>query len=456
MIVEFPRESPLFTQNHRNKKIIAMVPAQSQWRSHASTLDSLKSRNTDVTMTGAKLSNLLSKSLLDLLTSSSERITPVASDGSDQSQVVDVYHNFLNSLSNVTPQNTSSIESVNKLKETFEKWVFSSMAMVGVGSISNTLKFWKEFGNGNEESFTDSRYLVWFAKEILLGLATEEFMANEHNDALNDEGMNSVEKKFRDHVMEVLDHWHQSSSELLSRNGAKTGSPHPLGKGYSPIEEEDADTAGVMWQMLLENAHLTPLTLRDAYEKFSSPHHRYERNSLSLGEKDENNPPQADYFAWPTFLRCAAYEANRREIGGASHSLKRRESNNSMALLVDGGTKTNNDWWPLFGYLITYSFMSSPLKMTTEQKLTLLKENIITSLPSMMLIPNFDHDTRNSLLSGIAACILDELADWIVLDSLALGEEVEEVSAVARMNEEVRNRYRANVDQIVDLLLVDG
>ena len=97
--------------------------------------------------------------------------------------------------------------------------------------------------------------------------------------------------------------------------------------------------------------------------------------------------------------------------------------------------------------------------MTVDQKLIFLKEKIVTSLPSMMLIPNFDYNTKNSLLSGIVACIFDEMGDWIVTDSLAVSGMDANDSALVRMDQEMMmmcNHRRANVCRVVDLMLVDG
>ena len=120
----------------------------------------------------------------------------------------------------------------------------------------------------------------------------------------------------------------------------------------------------------------------------------------------------------------------------------------------DGSESKNNDWWPLLGYVITYAFLSSTPnnELTTQQKVVYLKDNILDSLPSMMNIPNFNYSIKNSLLSGVIACVLDELGEWIVLDGLVLGDSEEGVSS----GEGGSDQQRASVDQVVDLLLVDG
>ena len=292
--------------------------------------------------------------------------TPATSNGngSGNDSQSDVYQQYLNSSAIVNP-------------ERLENWLSSAMATVGVGSNSNTLKFWRAHGNGNEEVFADGRYLVWLVKEILLGLAdvdVEGTMSTaEVIQGWNDRARHSYsDDRFRDRVSEVLEHWQQSTMNLLSKNGAEVGT-----------EEEGADTAGIMWQMLLQNAHLTPVTLRDAFDNFSSPQRQYEQNVLPRSNIDNEDLLPAEYFAWPTFFRCAASGAARdcaHEHGGASHPNKRRRSNDSTSLLVGGGGAQTDAWWPLFGYFITYAFISSPIEMTTEQKIIFLKENFHAGL----------------------------------------------------------------------------
>jgi hypothetical protein len=481
------------------EQAMTMAAVWSQKRSHASTtvVDAEAETSNDIilSMEGAKLTHLLSKSLVDLLTTTTpaaDAAADAASNGNgSQSQPTDIYQQYLlnanNAPSFVTATTTTARPSESSsIIERAEIWLASAMATMGVGSNSNTLKFWKAHshdggGGGNEEEvYADGRYLVWLVKEILL-MGFEEFIPateedqgwNNHNQARSSE----YDTLFRNHVMDVLECWHQSALDLLSKNGVNVGASYQLGDDSRVGEEEDGgdDTAGAMWLMLLQNAHLTPGTLRDAFNNFTSPQHQYEQNVLPNGDidrDDDNNTLPPEYFAWPTFFRCAASEAARHHaqevhhvvVGANNHPNKRRRSNNSTALPDSGiGSSTkSNEWWPLLGYLITYAFISSssPIKMTVDQKLIFLKEKVVTSLPSMMLIPNFDYNTKNSLLSGIVACIFDELGDWIVSDSLAVsGVDDANDSALVTMDQEMMilcNQRRANVCRVVDLMLVDG
>lgn len=410
---------------------------------------------------GGKLAHQLSQSLRHfLLPSNNETSTKGANEKNK-----DVYHQYLNSPPNNS--NNEDNEETQQWHKLGKKWLSKSMSSVGVGSNINALKFWKEHGRENDiETYADGRYMVWFVKEILLGLATKNMSTNSTNH--NGEGTTTYDD-FSDHMMGVVEQWHMSILQLLNTNGSKTeGNDQTIGGGQSNPNkndydnDDDDDTAGVMWLMLLQNAHLTPSSLREAMEVYSSPQERYEQqcninsaNLESIDDDGDNDTLSGKYFAWPSFFRHVTLEASK--VHGPN---KRRRSNNSKALRLggDGSESKNNDWWPLLGYAITYAFLSTPNNdMTTQQKFVYLKDNILDSLPSMMNIPNFDYNIKKSLLSGVMACVLDELGEWIVLDGLVLGDSEEEVSlGEGEMNDGICDQQRASVDQVVDLLLVDG
>jgi len=426
----------------------------SQKRSHA-TLAGFITTNSDASAAGAKLTYSLSKSLHDLLRSRCES----ASDANEsESHHQNIYHQYLNCPPpNNNTTNPSRYEAGQQFQKRLERWLSAAMETVGVGSNINTFRFWREHGKDNEDSFADGRYMVWFAKEILLGLGVEGVMSS--RDGLNDleRSPDHDEYHFGDHVIGVLETWHHSAVQLLCKKSAKFYvSRQP---GDEAEEEDDDDTAGVMWQMLLQNACLSPDSLRDYLESYSSPQDRYERSSLPLGNIDDEVALPADNFAWPSFFRYASMEAANVHIqepgGDMDHPNKRRRNNHSEALFVGGETKSI-EWLPLFGYLVAYAFLSSPINtLTTEEKFKFLKENICTSLPSMMNIGNFDYDTKNSLLSGIIACVIDELGEWIVVNSLELGDDDRVCLREERMNEDFCARFRVSVGVVVDVLLVD-
>ena len=432
---------------------------------------------------GGKLTHELSKSLNDLLHNKNNYCsTTTVEDGLQKED--DVYHKFLNSPPN---KNSTATDTDNQQQQQWQKdgqkWLLSAMSKMGVGTNINTLKFWKEHGRVNDmEKFADGRYLVWFVKEIVLGLATtNNNEGGEQTTVVQDN--NDSDDNFSHHLMGALQQFHSSIIQLLettssSNNNTEEDTTHHTIFGEDPNNNAEEYTAGVMWQMLLQNVHLTPDSLRDALETFSSPQECYEQQSSGGVSLDSYNNDEADirgeYYAWPSFFRYATLKAaednhSSQEYGnsgGDYSSNKRRRSNNSTALHImgsggAGGGANNHDWLSLLGYAITYAFLSSPINdMTVMQKMTYLKDNILDSLPNMMNIPNFDNNTKNSLLSGIIACVLDEVAEWIVLDGLALGDNdddsSEEISPEGKMNVEVCDKLRATLGQIVDLFLVDG
>lgn len=408
---------------------------------------------------GAKLTYSLSKSLHDLLRNQGQTSTEATES---ESRHQDIYHQYLNSPPPNNTTNPSRYEADHQWKKRAEQWLSVATETMGVGSNINTFKFWREHGKDNLESFADGRYMVWLAKEILLKLGIEGAVPN--RDGLNDHERSPDydENHFGDHLSELLENWHESTLQLLRKNGAKLEIARKLGDNLTDAdtvgEEEDGDTAGVMWQLLLQNAFLSPDILRDYWENYSSPQGRYERSSLPLGNIDDDVALPADYFAWPSFFLASveAASAHFQEHDGGMNPNKRRRRNHSRALLIGGETKSI-EWLPLFGYLVAYAFLTSPINaLTTEEKIKFLKENICASLPSMLNIGNFDYDTKNSLLSGIIACVIDELGEWIVLDGLVLGDDAGACLREERMNEESCARFRASVGEVVDLLLVDA
>ena len=115
------------------------------------------------------------------------------------------------------PHQDSRHESEKQWRERAEKWLSSAMATLGVGSNNNVIKFWREHGNNNDESLVDGRYMVWFAKEILFGLVPSgNSLDDDHNEASSDNDKHYIEE----HLIKVIDNWHQSTMELLSKKGA--------------------------------------------------------------------------------------------------------------------------------------------------------------------------------------------------------------------------------------------
>lgn len=324
--------------------------------------------------------------------------------------------------------------------------------MAGVGTPISKLNFWREHGRDNEEAFADGRYLVWFVKEILLGAVSKNNVS-----VTSADGTNNESNDFGEHLMGALEQWHLSIVSLLSKSSG--GSTNNDGAD----DDDEESSAGVLWQMLLQNAHLTPESLLDAMENYVAPQQRYEESDATLENIDEDDTLPAEYFSWPSFFYntvAEAAEANSNEYNGS----KRRRSNigtkyfSSKSHGLGDKKKKNDKWWPLLGYAIAHAFLSSPdMNITTQEKVRYLKEHVLDSLPAIMGIRDFDYNTKNALLSGIHACVMDELVEWIVLDGLVLGEQPEVVPpGDAKMNEEVCDGMRASVHEMVGLFSIHG
>ena len=417
-------------------------------RNHASILADTtdNTSTTDNDKSAAKLTHTLSKSLKEIL-------LPNNNETSTENEKKDVYHQYLNS----PPPNTTNDNTNEQNKKVLElqTWLTNSMSSVGVGSNFNTIKFWKEHINtGNSsgdanltELYADSRYLVWFVKEILLPVSA----------ANNDGNEGDIEKDTttdcNEQLLEIISEWHISIHQLLSLNSAKASEDEDEFNTNGEEEEEEDMTAGVMWQMLVQSSNLTPEGIRETLDGYMSPQTYYEK-SINSGDGDVALP--GEYFAWPSFFQHVTSQAQAANISQQQSSNKRRRSNTSKSLSINASNNSKNEnWYPLLGYAITYAFLSCNNCMTVQQKISHLKSNILDSLPYMLGIPNFDYNTKHLLCSGIFGCVLDEVGEWIVLDGLVLGEGG---GGIINGNEEEENnkQWRASVSQVVELLTVDG
>jgi len=409
-------------------------------RNHASILaDTTDNTSSTADKSAAKLTHTLSKSLKDLL-------LPNETSNNTTNNEKDVYHQYLNS----PPPNITNDDNNEQNKKVLElqTWLTNSMSSVGVGSNFNTIKFWKEHINTRNSSdtnltelYADSRYLVWFVKEILLPTAVNSTAINSGSEG--DVEKDTTTDSNTEQLLEIINEWHISIHQLLSLNSTKAEDE------FNNNEEEDEEdmTAGVMWQMLVQGSNLTPESIRETLDVYTSPQTGYEK---SIDSGDGDVALSGECFAWPSFFQHVTSQAQQS-------SNKRRRSNTSKSLSINNSnnSKKNENWYPLLGYTITYAFLSCNNGMTVQEKISHLKNNILDSLPYMLGIPNFDYNTKHLLCSGIVGCVLDEVGEWIVLDGLVLGEEG---GGIINGNDEDENnkQWRASVSQVVELLTVDG
>ena len=319
-------------------------------RNHASILADTTtdpSSTTDNDKSAAKLTHTLSKSLKEVL-------LPNETSNNTTNNEKDVYHQYLNS----PPPNTTNDNNNEQNKKLLElqTWLTNAMTSVGVGSNFNTIKFWKEhINNGNSsgdnltELYADSRYLVWFVKEILLPVSAANNDGNE-----GDIEKDTTTDSNTEQLLEIISEWHISIHQLLSLNSAKASEDEDEFNTNGEEEEEEDMTAGVMWQMLVQSSNLTPEGIRETLDGYMSPQTYYEK-SINSGDGDVALP--GEYFAWPSFFQHVTSQAQAANISQQQSSNKRRRSNTSKSLSINASNNSKNEnWYPLLGYAITYAF----------------------------------------------------------------------------------------------------
>jgi hypothetical protein len=383
----------------------------------------------------------------------------------------DVYHQYLNSP---PPNNTNTIDITNAVngsgtqqqqkrwwKMELERWLHDdAMPIVGVGSNANIMHFWRSNRTSDNDdsmsSLVDCRYMVWFVQNVLL----RHLMVN--SDDINDGSSNDDPIiDYGEYMMHLVEIYHKFGLQLLSKNSfaAFATSDDNNVDDVNQQDEENGitNTAGVMWQMLLQNVNLTPEKLSEYYRSY------YEQRFGSTGI------PPSDLvvlpYAWPSFFQyavahaaaAAAAKKQPQSSSTSSQTNKRRRISNN---------ETGNDWWSLFGYFIGHvtlssSSSSSALTNTINNKVQYLKEYICTKLPIMLMNIGstnnyYNSNMKNSLLCGIVASVIDEIGEWTIMDGSILDEiDVDSNNNMYDVND-ISFRSRPSVGDIVELLLMDA
>ena len=488
----------------------------------------------------SKLCQSLSASLYELLSQSNSAPPLVVDnvthdhdppnhdeDASSNCNPKDVYHQFLNSPSKHQQQqhpNSNNNQLLQREKRSL--WTREAMLAAGVGgggstigagsgntsgAIGNALQFWNKHGIQSEEEFCNGRYLVWLAKEILFGLDMDCGGTGTGTGTLNNEHEHDGHGSTQDgldsnQVLHFLNQWHEAIVTLVDNDGGMSGKSKMssndhvnINSYYNDNNQEEEEEVGnsnsnddndalvdsrVMWQLLLQNANLSPKSLRHFYlqYKHSNNHnHRYHVNEEDE-EEDEALLTFANYFQWPSLLRNAVMQSTASGVDvdatverGDGGMNKRQKINNATHWKVNhhststAATTTTSSmmhvlhppmddlgvaWWPLLGYTITHAFLSvsstSPPSATTitattttttttndlndnnvygndnatiRHRLDYLTSNLTTSLPSIMGIPFFDQTKKHALLAGVAACVLDGLGEAVVRGTMSLNDD---------------------------------
>jgi len=384
-----------------------------------------------------------------------------------QQQPDDVYRQYLNSP---PPNNTNTINNVvdrngtrqqqqkSWWKMKLERWLHrDAMPMVGVGSNANIIHFWRSNracddndDSGMSSLLVDCRYMVWFVQNVLL---RHLMMVNNSDDNINDDDGSSDDDPIDhgEYMIQIVEIYHKFGLQLLSKNSFAAFATTDDVNNVNNVNRQDEEngitnTAGVMWQMLLQNVNLTPEELSEYYRSY----HDQRFGSTGIPPNDLVVLP----YAWPSFFRyAAAAAAAKKQPHSTSQTNKRRRISNN---------ETGKDWWSLFGYFIghvTLSSSSSASTNTINDKVQYLKEYICTKLPIMMMNLGstnnyYNSNMKNSLLCGIVASVIDEIGEWTILDGSIL-DDIDNNNNMYDVND-ISSRSRPSVGDIVELLLMDA
>jgi hypothetical protein len=340
-----------------------------------------------------------------------------------------------------------------------ERWLQDAMQIVGVGSNYNIIHFWRSSRTSDDDSdmsLVNCRYMVWFVQYVLL----HHLMMNEHNDEENDDDPMVDYGKYMIQLVEI---YHNCGLQLLNKNSftATTTTTN------NNDQQEISSTAGVMWQMILQNVNLTPEELRDYY-------YTYNEQRLGCSNNGSTPPNNLDIlsllFAWPSFLQYATAHAT-----AATTTKKQSYSSSSSSQMnkrrrISSNESDEEDWWSIFGYYIGHVILSSSptTSCSTMNKVQYLKEYTCTKLPVIMMNignnnkNNYNYNTnshmKNLLLCGIAASVIDEVGEYTILDGLLL-DDIDNSNNNMNNNVEediTSQSSRPSVGDIVDLLLMDA
>jgi hypothetical protein len=285
-----------------------------------------------------------------------------------------------------------------------------------------------------------------------------------NSDDINDDGSSNDDPiDHGEYMIHLVEIYHKSGLQLLSKNSfaafATTDDNNVNNNNNNNVNQQDEEngitnTAGVMWQMLLQNVNLTPEKLSEYYRSY------YEQRFGSAGIPP--NDLVVLPYAWPSFFQYAAADAAKKQ----PHSSSTTSQTNKRRRISSNNEKTGKDWWSLFGYFIGHVTLSSSspstaLTNTINNKVQYLKEYICTKLPIMLMnigsTNNYDNSNmKNSLLSGIVASVIDEIGEWTIMDCSILDEiDIDNNNNMYDVND-ISSRSRPSVGDIVELLLMDA
>ncbi|KAL7467520.1 hypothetical protein ACHAXS_010403 [Conticribra weissflogii] len=130
---------------------------------------------------------------------------------------------------------------------------------------------------------------------------------------------------------------------------------------------------------------------------------------------------------------------------------------------------SSTSWWPLLGYVATHAVSSLPPPAMRRMR-RVGSHSFSEGLLAAMAVPFFDVERKRAVRSGVAACVLDALAETVVVrarrgwtgddEEEEEQEEAEEDEPEEDEPEETEETggvlFGADVRQIVDILLTPG
>jgi len=344
----------------------------------------------------------------------------------------DVYRRFAGRTPLRDADSKEDAISDSSRRRRLEEWTERALDEAGVigGGGGGGVSFSRR--EEEEEERCDVRFSVWFVKEMLLCGGSD----GQGEDVSNARGDEDAVRLFRSY---------ESAVEAL----------------IADVDDANEESRP-LWRALLRKARLDPAEWTRRFRR------HFETDG---GDSDDRSV----VFRLPSSLRKAVRPTEtsptkRRKLDDAHHWTR----GGAAAPIEDAA------WWPLLGYLATRAFFSlSPVGArpprqsifaSMHRKMNRVRSNFMKTLPAMMGIPFFHVKKKQALSSGVAACVLDALAETVVIGARHWSEEENDEDddepnrlALAMDSETYRQEYTAScfifgaeAGQVVDILLTPG
>lgn len=319
-----------------------------------------------------------------------------------------------------------------------EEWTERALDEIGAIRGGGCVSFPKR---EEEEEWCDVRFAVWWVQEILL--------AEEGGTVRGDDDVTRLLRGYESAVAARIADVDDDNEESES---------HPL------------------WRALRRKARL------DVDVDLDLDSAEWKRRFRQHFEHDDSNSATSAAFRLPSSLRAAVRQTGMPPAGKGGATTKRRKLDGARNWTKDAAGKdawprdeSDAAWWPLLGYLATHAFFcleyaddatrpsDHSVFESMHRKMNRVRSNFVTTLPAAMGIPFFHVTRKQALLSGVAACVLDALAETVVFgarhwsDDDPEGDDEEASDQLALASDSKTNfLFGAEAGQVVDILLVPG